>query len=125
MTVFQYNGSFFKSKRLSCLTRCIVRRLCPKIKFHGKIFVVHRNVVFRKNFVILCHILGERSHVTKFNPIFPLMFFHPIYQVEWVVYPFATKFCSPIRSNIGPNFGGGLNFVTCEQSFKLLSRLQN
>ena len=124
MRVFQYNGSFFKSKRLSCLTRCRGCRLCPKIKYHGKI-VVHRNVVFRKDFVILCYILGERSHVTKFSPIFPLMFFHPIYQVEWVVYRIATKFCSPIQNNIGPNFGDGLNFVTCEQSFKLLSRLQN
>ena len=37
-----------------------------------------------------------------------------IYQAEWVVDQFAPKFYSPIQNNIGPNFGDGLNSVTCD-----------
>ena len=39
-----------------------------------------------------------------------------MYWDEWVMDPFALKFYSPIQNNIGPNFGDGLDFVTCEQT---------
>ena len=49
--------------------------------------------------------------------IFLLISVH--YQAEWVIGPFALKFCSLIQNNNGPNFGDALNFVTCEHSFSL------
>ena len=64
--------------------------------------------------------LKERSHVTKFSPIFPPIIqsvIRSIYRAELVMDPFAPKFYSIIQSNIGPNFGDGLYFVTCEHSF--------
>ena len=30
--------------------------------------------------------------------------------------PFVNKFYSPLQNNMGPNFGDGLNFVTCGYS---------
>ena len=33
--------------------------------------------------------------------------------------PFAPKFYSSMQNNIGTNTCDGLNFVTCEQTFKL------
>ena len=67
---------------------------------------------------ILCgnvyYTLKERSHVTKFSPIFsPVISFR--YSVNFLD-PFAPKFYSSIQNNIGQNFGEGLNFTTCEHS---------
>ena len=45
-----------------------------------------------------------------------------MYWSEWVVDPFAPKFCPLIQNNIGPTFGNGLNFVTRKHSFRVLHR---
>ena len=34
--------------------------------------------------------------------------------------PFTSKFFSPIQNNISPNIDDGLDFVMCEQTFKVL-----
>ena len=38
--------------------------------------------------------------------------------VKWMTDPFALKFYSLVKNNIGPNIGNGLNFVTCDRSVR-------
>ena len=61
----------------------------------------------------------ERSHVTKFSLIFPLIIsiLYSVHLSDWMD-PFALKFYCTIQNNIGQNFGDGLNFVTCKQGLK-------
>ena len=44
-----------------------------------------------------------------------------IYLAKWVTDPFAPKFFSLVQNNISHNIGDGLNFVTCEQTFKMIA----
>ena len=39
--------------------------------------------------------------------------------------PFSPKFYSLIHNTINLNIGNGLNFGTCEQTFKLLQQIQH
>ena len=51
------------------------------------------------------------------------------FQYKWVCHPFTLKrteiksvyLYTPIQNNIGPNIGDGINFVTCEKSFRILN----
>ena len=44
--------------------------------------------------------------------MFTLIQFWSIYRAEWVADIFVPKFYSVVHSNIGLNFGDGLNYVT-------------
>ena len=46
--------------------------------------------------------MKERSHVSKFGPIFPFSNFGPLSSAEWVIGPLAPKFYSLIQNNNGP-----------------------
>ena len=42
-----------------------------------------------------------------------------VYQADWIVEPFASKFYCLTQSDISLNFGDGLNFVTHEHSLNV------
>ena len=51
-----------------------------------------------------------------------------IKKAEWVADPFVPEFYLSIQNNIGPDFGGGINFIVCEQGLRILtmsSKLNN
>ena len=67
--------------------------------------------------------MKESSHVTKLSPIFPLVILvnysvHLSHQAEWVTDPFTLKFYSLLQNIISLNFRDGLNFATCQHSFR-------
>ena len=69
--------------------------------------------------------LYPSTHLEIFPDLknFPLILAGKSFQNSVGTLKFAPKFYSLIQNNIGPNFGDGLNFITCEHYLKCDDRL--
>ena len=95
----------------------------------------------RTEFSIKNDLVNERSqfkiclHVTKFSPIFPLNFGPLLFcireqnfsangsvTIQSVVQPITID---TVLNNNGLNFGDGLNFVMCKQTFSIMKDIVN